>query len=686
MAKNFNEVLIELLKTDSRFVDDEGELVKAAVIDRAWKIDRDLVKLLLGDPDIKGKFFDEIEKHWIFNINTFIEYMSDKNFLANSYTRFRNKIGLNIGGKFLRERGEVSLVWPYKDCVLEGGQTREEEKRKEIFFNKILAQDEIDRLFDPKVLTNGKRYTVDGEQKITEIKRDENGMIRENLIIKGNNLLALHTLKKQFRGKVKLIYIDPPYNTGSDSFGYNDNFNHSSWLTFMKNRLEVARELLRESGLIFVQCDDNEAGYIKVLMDEVFNIENYIATMFMQVRYGGKTLSEDSDFQKVIEQGFIYSKNVSLFKPNKDLVEYSLDKFEWKITELEKGDVVEIANRKVEIFKSGQYKIEKISPSQNGLKETWATGALARQKGSSGEFLALNLAPRKEKDGLSCLYKVYGIGEDGLGYRYFTGPKKADAKRGKFYSGIPLQTLEGMKSGNKNKEVPIVNFRDFSADFGNCRHEGGVNIKGGKKPELLLEFIISKFSGMGDIVLDYHLGSGSTCAVAHKMGCQYLGIEQLDYGRNDSIARLKNVIGKRKKDSLFEEYTGYDKSGISKSVNWQGGGDFIYCELMKYNEAFMDKIQAAKTSKELVKIWENIAKNSFLNWYVNSEMPEEAINDFIEIGKAEKGLNKQKKLLAELLNKNQLYVNLTEIEDKDFAVSNKDKELNRSFYGEAYDD
>ena len=181
MTKNFGEALIELLKTDSRFVDDEGELVKAAVIDRAWKIDRDLVKLLLADPGIKGKFFDEIEGHWIFNINTFIEYLSDKNFLANSYTRFRNKIGLNIGGKFLRERGEVSLVWPYKDCVLEGGQTREEEKRKEIFFNEILAQDEIDRLFDPKVLTNWKRYTVDGEQKVTEIRRDENGTIRENL-------------------------------------------------------------------------------------------------------------------------------------------------------------------------------------------------------------------------------------------------------------------------------------------------------------------------------------------------------------------------------------------------------------------------------------------------------------------------------------------------------------------------
>ena len=153
MPKPFHEKLTNLLKTDPRFVDEEGELIKASVMDRAWKMDHDLVRLLIGDADIKAKFFDEIEGHYIFNTNTFIDYISDKNFLANSYTHFRNKIGLNIEDKFLPERGEVSLVWPYKDCVLEGGQTKEEEKRKEIFFNEILAQDEIDRLFDPKVLT-----------------------------------------------------------------------------------------------------------------------------------------------------------------------------------------------------------------------------------------------------------------------------------------------------------------------------------------------------------------------------------------------------------------------------------------------------------------------------------------------------------------------------------------------------
>ena len=291
MTKSFHKKLIDLLKRGARFVDNEGELVKAAVIDRAWKTDHDLVRLLLGDADIKSKFFDEIEGHWIFNINTFIDYISDKNFLADSYTRFRNRIGLNIDGKFLRERGEVSLVWPYKDCVLEGGQTKEEEKRAEIFFNEVLAQDEIDRLFDPKVLTQWKRYTVDGEQKVTEIKRDETDTIRENLIIKGNNLLALHTLKKQFRSKVKLIYIDPPYNTGSDSFGYNDSFNHSSWLTFMKNRLDVARELLRDDGSIWINIDDDEAHYLKVLCDDIFGRENFVANVVWQKKY---TIANDA--------------------------------------------------------------------------------------------------------------------------------------------------------------------------------------------------------------------------------------------------------------------------------------------------------------------------------------------------------------------------------------------------------
>lgn len=212
---SFNTKLIDLLKTNQSLVDDEGELLTAAIQDKAWKIDHDLIKLLLSDPDVKKAFFEEIEGHWIFNINKFIEYITQKNFLDNSYTRFRNKIGLTIDGKYLNERGEVALAWPYKDCVLEGGQTKEEEKRKEIFFNEVLAQDEINRLLDPKVLTNFARYSSSGKEEVKEIKRNEKGIISENLIIKGNNLLALHTLKEQFKGQIKLIYIDPPFRNAS---------------------------------------------------------------------------------------------------------------------------------------------------------------------------------------------------------------------------------------------------------------------------------------------------------------------------------------------------------------------------------------------------------------------------------------------------------------------------------------
>ena len=179
---SFYSKLINLLKGYPDFLDENGELLITAVQNRAWKIDHDLIKLLLSDEEIKVKFFDEIEGHWVFNINTFLEYITQKNFLDNSYTRFRKRIGLAIDEKYLKERGEVSLVWAYKDCVLEGGQTKEEEKRKEIFFNEVLAQDEINRMFDPKVLINFTRYTTAGELPVKEIKRDENGVLRENLI------------------------------------------------------------------------------------------------------------------------------------------------------------------------------------------------------------------------------------------------------------------------------------------------------------------------------------------------------------------------------------------------------------------------------------------------------------------------------------------------------------------------
>jgi len=652
ITKPFNEKLIDLLKTDLRFVDDERELIKAAVIDRAWKIDRDLVKLLLSEPEIEKKFFDEIEGHWIFNINTFIEYISDKNFLANSYTRFRNKVGLNIGGKFLRERGEVSLVWPYKDCVLEGGQTKEEEKRKEIFFNEILAQNEIDRLFDPKVLTNFKRYTPDGEQKVTEIKQNKSGTTKENLIIKGNNLLALHTLKTQFRGKVKLIYIDPPYNTGNDTFGYNDNFNHSSWLTFMKNRLEVARDLLREDGSIWINIDDDEAHYLKVLCDEVFSRKNFVANVVWQKKYSPQ--NDAKWFSDMHDHILIFAKKKEAWRPNLIPRTEEADKRYKNYDNDPRGN-----------WKSSDFSVKTYSKEYD-YPITTPNGRIVNPPKSRSWRTSKEIFQKLLNDN-RIYFGVHGDAVPSI-KRFLSEVQK----------GTPPQTIwhysEVSHNQDARKEILSL-FSDVPEDFST------------PKPERLLRRIIHIGSKERDIILDFFAGSGTTSAVALKMKRQWVTIEQMDYIEKITLKRLKKVIGKKvKKENKMTEKLEYDTGGISKSVNWQGGGDFIYCELMKYNEAFMDKIQSTKTSDELLEIWKDIAENSFLNWYVNPEMPKEAVDNFMEIGKFENGLEKQKKLLAELLNKNQSYVNLSEIDDEDFKVSEDDKKLNQSFYGEAYND
>ncbi len=630
MPKNFNEKLINLLKTAPRFVNEEGELVTAAVIDRAWQIDHDLVRLLLSDKEIETKFFDEIDGRWIFNYNTFIEYIYDKNFLADSYTRFRNRIGLTIDSKFLRERGEVALVWPYKDCVLEGGQTKEEEKRKEIFFNEVLAHDEINRLFDPKVLTDWERYTVDGEQKGTALKRDENGTIRENLIITGNNLLALHTLKQQFRSLVKLIYIDPPYNTGSDSFGYNDSFNHSTWLTFMRNRLEVARELLKDDGSIWINIDDDEAHYLKVLCDDVFGRENFVANVVWQKKY---TIANDAKY----------------FSDNHDhILLIAKDKKRLKIKGI--GRTEEQDSR--------------YSNPDNDVNGPWMTQPLHAKSGNltNFSFRFRNGVTWEPPRGTFPRYSKESLERFEIEGRLWFGKAGNAVPRVKKYlkdmRDIRPATIWFHKAVGNNDEAnreikTLITDYNFSTP----------------KPERLLQRIVHIGSDEGDIVLDFFAGSATTAAVAHKMNRQWITIEQMDYVETITIERLKKVIAG-------------EQGGISKSVNWQGGGDFIYCELMPYNQAYIDKIQATQSSEELVALWRDIAENSILNWYVNPELPTEAVDDFIEIGKGEGGLDKQKKLLAELLDKNQLYVNLSEIEDENFGVSEEDKALNRAFYGE----
>ena len=389
----------------------------------------------------------------------------------------------------------------------------------------------------------------------------------ENMIIHGDNLLALKALLPEYEGKVKCIYIDPPYNTGNAFEHYDDSVEHSTWLSLMKPRLELLKLLLDKDGFICCQIDEAEGAYLKVLFDEVFGRNNYITTFYIQVRYGNKTLAEDNDYQKLVEQCFIYANDISLAKANKDVEEYKVEKFEWQIEEMGSGEPMELGGKRVELFRPGTYEIKKIPHSLKGLKETWATGSLIKQKASSGEFLDKYLAPRKTIDGLQCLYKVYGIGEDGLGYRYFTGPKKESATKGKFYSGIPLQRVNELLKGNSKKEIPIANFYDLAGNFGNCRSEGGVGFRGGKKPEALLDIMLRHFSNEGDLVLDSFLGSGTTAAVAHKMGRKYIGIEMGEHAYTHCKVRLDRVVD------------GSDQGGISKDVDWKGGGGYKFYEL-----------------------------------------------------------------------------------------------------------
>lgn len=652
VKKDTDESLFTLLKTVPHFVDESGEVIKTAVIDSAWNNDEELIRLLLEDANAREKFFDEIEGYQVFNLKVFIDYVAGKNFLANSYTRFRNRIGLNMGNKFLHERGEVSLVWPYKDCVLEGGQTREEEKRKEIFFNEILAHDEIDRLFDPKALTNWKRYTRYGELEVEEFKWGKDGILKENLIIKGNNLLTLHTIKQQFRGRVKLIYIDPPYNTGNDSFGYNDNFSHSSWLTFIKNRLEVARDLLRNDGLIFIHIGDQEMHYLKLVADDIFGRDNFVATAPRKTRSGKSDvpykLSQDFDWMLIYTRGA--SKKAPLFRRRIERKYYKTPDFpgdEWRLSDLTtQRTIEERPNSNFTLTNPRNKQKFPVNPNR-----CWGI-----TKDSVGEYL------EKRKIIFPGDYNFLKLKRPAM--RVFKSEEVAKKNddfdkayvSSNFLNKAMDELLQDM-TNNKGTDEIVELF--------------GSKVFAYPKVELLLQRIIEYTTSEGDIVLDFHLGSGTTCAVAHKMGRQYIGIEQMDYVENIAVERMKKVIGTN---------SGHDAGGVSGDVNWQGGGDFVYCELMQYNSAWLDKIQTTQSSAELVNIWRDMARNSFLNWYVNPECSEDAVGDFIAIGKEQDGLAQQKSLLAELLDKNQLYVNLTEIDDEDFAVSEADKALNHEFF------
>jgi adenine-specific DNA-methyltransferase len=589
----------------------------------------------------------------VFNQNLFVQFLEQKNYLNDSYTQYKNKVGLTIDGKYLKQRNEVALVWPFKDCILEGGQSREEDKREEIFFNEILAQDEITQLLEPKVLTNAKRIDKDGEHPFDGFTRDaelnrKRGLpedtITDNLIIKGNNLLALHTLKKEFAGKVKLIYIDPPYNTDSDSFKYNDSFNHSSWLTFIKNRLYAAKELLSKEGIIFIHIGDQELHYLKIVADEIFGRDRFIATIPRKTRSGKSDvpwkLSQDFDWLLVYTKAA--PKTTQLFKRAIERRYHKSDDFpndEWRLSDLTKQtSIEERPNSNFTIVNPKNGDEFPVNPNRS-----WAVTIDTIEdyikKGKivfPGDYDFLKITVPAMRIFKSEEIKKYG---DDFDKTYISSD----------FLNKAMNELLGTDTFNK------VGTDEMVALFGNKKFDYPKN-------ELLLQRIIEYSTNDDDIVLDFFLGSGTTAATAHKLNRQYIGIEQMGYIEDVSVERLKKVIEG-------------EQGGISKSVNWQGGGSFVYFELKKYNQTFIEQIEAARDTNALLAIWEQMKAKSFLNYNVDIKKQEEHIDDFKALS-----LKEQKQHLCELLDKNQLYVNLSSLNDADFACTEEEKRLNRDFY------
>ncbi|MDD2714989.1 MAG: site-specific DNA-methyltransferase [Candidatus Wallbacteria bacterium] len=326
----------------------------------------------------------------------------------------------------------------------------------------------------------------------------------ENLLIEGENLEALHLLNRDFRGKIDLIYIDPPYNTGRTDFRYLDNFRsgdgdrHGRWISFMRKRLIPARDLLADEGAIFISINEDEFAHLKLLCDEIFGERNYLTTVSVKVRHEKRFLKSDKAFHEVVEYLLLYRKRG--FKPWKRRESARMDDYRYKIRELKDNpQLVRFGGKKTAVFGPGEFELVKGDPGAGMLKKINIRGTL-KEGNSSGRFYMKYLAGKPG----GYLYRVEGIGDDGMGCRYFLTP--TDRKNGNYLQGVP-------QSGESVKEFPCPNFFDFVSEFNRVGQEGGVEFRNGKKPVEFLKKIleIGNCTGKKDaIVLDFFAGSGST--------------------------------------------------------------------------------------------------------------------------------------------------------------------------------
>lgn len=640
-----------LEKFDNKYIEN-GILKKAKVIEDLDNYDRDLMSALLDARLIHDTYTEKISDVEIFKVNQFIEMFEFKNYWEDSYTRYSNKIGLTSGGKFIDESTDVVLDFPFKDTVLKAGMSKEDVEdagdANEQFLNEVLAKPEIDELFEPKVFKNIRKYDRSGGGEQSSLSDDD------NLVIKGNNLIALHSIKRKYAGRVKMIYIDPPYNTNEDGFAYNDRFSRSAWLTFIKNRVDIAMDLLEDTGVILLQVSFHQYPYLRTLLDTMLGENRHVFDMNVLVRHPQRNLTVDKPFNDVMEYTLIYSKNPNFEMP-KQVEEKKVDKYNQIVSVDGKPDEIrEMGGKKVEIYFPNKISVKKVDPNKNNLHRETIRGSI-REKNSSGRYYVANIEPLIEKYPASTLFKVPDIGDDGLGFRYFELPKK-NLKNGAYYQGMP--------QSSKVTKKPYPNFMDFVEKYNSVNTEGVYSFRNGKKPEALVGKYIDIFTDIDDIVLDFFMGSATTQAVAMKMGRRFIGIEQMDYIETVSVPRLEKVIEG-------------EQGGISKDVGWQGGGSFVYAELMEKNQGYLHDLQKATSVKELMRVYDRMKENADLDFRLDLEKFEE------ELPKLD-SVEERRRELVRILDKNQLYYNYANIDDADVRdlITDSDYQFNKSFYND----
>ena len=673
MKTKINEAIKQVLQQfgEKYFI---GEILnKNKVIQDLDTYDKDLLEAFISNETIQSNFTIDIAGNIVMQTNKLIELFEADEYWQDSYTKYSKKIGLTADGKFIDESTDVVLDFPYKDTVLKASMSKEDTDKDDLrpeepFLNEVLAKEEIDVLLDKKILVNAKKFDVDGVHEIESFSEDD------NLIIKGNNLLALHTLKEKFSGKIKLIYIDPPYNTGNDGFDYNDKFNHSTWLTFMKNRLEIACELLCEEGTIWVQTDDVETNYLGVLLDQVFDRNNFINIVTVKTKISGvsgssegKSLRDATEFIQVYAKNKekVYLNPVFEVTPVVEYVnEYKESGKSWKYTQVleELGDRILIDNNGERAYY--HYPNAKITSIKQFAKSNNLTEEGVYNQFPEKIFRTTN-AQSSVRGRVITDLKDIDSGIVSIEYKPIKG-KSANELIEIFYNGSNKDMFMFLSDRLVEVKGKLMYQQKLSTlwediQYNNLKKEGQVDFPNGKKPEKLLKNIIELASDEGDIVLDFFMGSGSTQAAALKLGRKFIGMEQIDTQWNKAVERLKKAVNN-------------DQSGISKEVDWQGGGSFVYLELMEKNRGFLKTIQDTKTQAELHDVFDFMLNEAEIDFRVDLEKIKDTLHEL--------SFDDQKKTLIKIIDKNQLYYNYSEIDDENVRdlISDSDYEFNKNFY------